>query len=155
MAAVLLARTARMRMKGGVAASRGATCACCPFMRADAVRGMSIGKNQWPRDWITRQDRWKDMDSETQRLWRTLGWSETLWEAGRIPPIHRKRWEKLREAEREAAETLGYDCRLWNAEDKASAGGKQKRRNVYPAFDGPGDWESSYVTGRPTHLPSP
>ena len=23
---------------------------------------MSIGKNQWPRDWIKRQNRWKDMD---------------------------------------------------------------------------------------------
>ena len=60
-----------MRMKGGVAASRGATCACCPFMRADAVRGMSIGKNQWPRDWITRQDRWKDMDRCAQMVDRS------------------------------------------------------------------------------------
>jgi hypothetical protein len=26
-------------------------------------------------------------------------------------------------------------------------GPKKRRRNIYPAFDGPGDWESSYVTG--------
>ena len=26
------------------------------------VRSMSIGKNEWPKDWIKRQDRWIDMD---------------------------------------------------------------------------------------------
>jgi hypothetical protein len=26
------------------------------------VRSMSIGKNEWPKDWIKRQDRWMDMD---------------------------------------------------------------------------------------------
>ena len=51
---------ARMQMKCAMS-SRGSThsrCICLPT----AVRGMSIGKNQWPRDWIKRQDRWKDMD---------------------------------------------------------------------------------------------
>ena len=32
------------------------------------------------------------------------------------------------------------------------AGRKKKRKNIYPAFDGPGDWESSYVTGVVTPL---
>mmetsp|Transcript_63136 Transcript_63136/g.102110 ORF Transcript_63136/g.102110 Transcript_63136/m.102110 type:complete len:155 (+) Transcript_63136:2-466(+) len=116
------------------------------------LRRLSIGKNEWPREWIARQDRWIDMDSDTQRLWRVLGWSEQLWTAGRLPPIQRKAWEALRESERTAAEKLGYCGKLWMFEDKTSArgAGKKKRRNIYPAFDGPGDWESSYVTGTPT-----
>jgi hypothetical protein len=51
---------ARMQMKCAMS-SRGSTHPCCT-LRPRAVRGMSIGKNQWPRDWIKRQDRWKDMD---------------------------------------------------------------------------------------------
>jgi len=51
---------ARMQMKCAMS-SRGSTHPCCTC-RPRAVRGMSIGKNQWPRDWIKRQDRWKDMD---------------------------------------------------------------------------------------------
>ena len=97
-------------------------------------RWLSIGKNEWPRDWIRREERWIDMDGETQSLWRTLGWSEQLWTAHhtskstkaggcspRCPPIQRKKWAALRDSEREAAMQLGYCERLWEFEDKECA----------------------------------
>mmetsp|Transcript_96428 Transcript_96428/g.155585 ORF Transcript_96428/g.155585 Transcript_96428/m.155585 type:complete len:107 (+) Transcript_96428:70-390(+) len=96
----------------------------------------TIGKDEWPRDWISRQDRWSDMDDATCLNWRVLGWSEQLWMAGRVPPIQRKQWDKLRESERAAAVQLGYCDKLWESEDK-SAFRKKKRRNIYPSFDNP------------------
>jgi len=55
---------------------------------------------------------------------------------GRVPPIQRKQWDKLRDSERAAAVQLGYCNKLWESEDK-SAFRKKKRRNIYPSFDNP------------------
>ena len=39
------------------------------------LRPMSIGRHDWPSDWIRRKPIWDDMDSDTQMLWRVLGWT--------------------------------------------------------------------------------
>ena len=139
-ARILVVRTARPRSHAQalstplVFAQQPRREPCCSRGSSQLARWMSIGKNEWPRDWIRREERWHDMDPETQGLWRTLGWSEQLWAAHftkkrsgqgvwtpRCPPIQRKKWAALRDAEREAAQQLGYCEKLWEFEDKQSA----------------------------------
>jgi hypothetical protein len=42
---------------------------------ADAARQLSIGRFDWPSGWIRREREWERMDSDTQLLWRVLGWT--------------------------------------------------------------------------------
>eukprot|EP00961_Rhodomonas_salina_P211800 2860026-Rhodomonas_salina.1 len=60
------------------------------------------------------------------------------------------RFPDLAPEEQQVAEELGYSHQLWDAEDKTlgkeecSKTQKKKRKNHYPAFDGP-CWENSYT----------
>ena len=42
---------------------------------AACLRQLSIGRFDWPSGWIRREREWERMDSDTQLLWRVLGWT--------------------------------------------------------------------------------
>lgn len=58
------------------------------------------------------------------------------WEKGECPVQHSQRWHELGDEQRRAASELGYDRRLWDAEDRTSTRKKRKTSpKDYPAFD--------------------
>jgi hypothetical protein len=54
---------------------------------------------------------WNDLSDETQLLWLTLGYNETIWNHGKAPTA----WRQLSQREQDAAKALGYDEYSWNA----------------------------------------
>ena len=40
-----------------------------------AMRPLSISRFDWPSDWVRQARVWEQMDSDTQMLWRVLGWT--------------------------------------------------------------------------------
>jgi hypothetical protein len=85
-------------------------------------RRFSIGRHDWPQNWIRRKKVWDDMDHDTQLLWRVLGWTAATWD--QCPQDQMKCWGDLSDEQRKAATELGYDNRLWDAEDKSRAKGE-------------------------------
>jgi len=60
---------------------------------------------------------WGDMDSETRCLWEKLGWCGNTWDTGR-KNAQVAAWAGLSDDIRATAQTLGYDSRLWDTEDR-------------------------------------
>lgn len=121
----------------------------CRTRRAGVQRSFGIGIHHWPKDWIRRSEKWEEMDSETQGLWRKLGWNSSDWNVGKSPEVSRRKWADLTAEEQKAAAQLGYARDLWDAEDKTlcaadSKGKQKKRKNIYPGFDDPSARHSIY-----------
>jgi len=97
-------------------------------------RRFSIGRHDWPQNWIRRKKVWDDMDHDTQLLWRVLGWTKKLWDDMDHDTQNSdkmKCWGDLSDEQRKAATELGYDNRLWDAEDKSRGKGE---RYAIPIF---------------------
>jgi len=62
---------------------------------------------------------WQDMSAEQRNAWRTLGWTDQMWDSQR--PVQAasdsKAWADLSENERAAARWLGYTPNSWDADN--------------------------------------
>ncbi len=58
---------------------------------------------------------WTDLSLDQQSQWGTLGWDRQSWDANTPPPSDSKSWEALSDAERNAAQALGFTEATWNA----------------------------------------
>ncbi|EKX32290.1 hypothetical protein GUITHDRAFT_121552 [Guillardia theta CCMP2712] len=85
---------------------------------AIANRKFSIRLHDWPDLWIRKKRCWNDMDEDTRRQWKTLGWDEKNWKTGTGVQTREKRWDELNCSELKAAKALGYDRKLWETEDQ-------------------------------------
>ena len=74
------------------------------------------------------------MDHDTQLLWRVLGWTKKLWDDMDHDTQNSdkmKCWGDLSDEQRKAATELGYDNRLWDAEDKSRGKGKRYAISIF------------------------
>ena len=56
---------------------------------------------------------WTDLSPSQQSEWGTLGWDRQSWDANTPPASASKSWEELSDAERNAAQALGFTEATW------------------------------------------
>ncbi|WP_020536692.1 hypothetical protein [Lewinella cohaerens] len=95
-----------------------------------AVKDLGYDQESWdndpPRGYLARSSgapdtywyefNWDDIATTEQDLWKTLGWSATNWDTNSPKPTSfYKKWTHLSNAEKLAANFLGYESSSWDS----------------------------------------